>query len=95
MEVKYEIHLSSGRQRELAHTFLHEVSRIEQSWQIMKDVLGFAFRPYAGYRQAGSLGLGAYDGEMLSHQGVEQGGLAHVWGAGEGDMAGSAKHEPR
>ena len=66
-----------------------QVAGIEQAGQIVEDVLGVALGAEAGHRQAGGLGLGAHDGEVLADEGVEERGLADVGGAGEGDVAGA------
>ena len=55
----------------------------------MEDVLGVAFGPEADDREPGGLGPRAHDGEVLADERVEQGGLADVGGAGEGDVAGA------
>ena len=66
-----------------------QVGGVEQTGKVVEDVLGVAFGPEAGDGQAGGLGLGTHDGEVGADQGVEEGGLPHVGGAGEGDVAGA------
>jgi len=48
--------------------------------------------PEASYGKSGSLGFGADNGEVLTHQRIQQGGLADVRRAGEGDVAGLGRH---
>ena len=64
---------------------------LEQARQVVEDVLGVVLGAEAGHGQAGGLGPRAHDGQVLADQGVEEGGLADVGRAGEGDVAG-ARH---
>ncbi len=72
MEVKHQIHAPRCIQGELAHAGLEQVSGIEQAWKVVKDVLGVAFSSDAGYGEAGGLGLGADQGQVLPDQRVEK-----------------------
>src|SRR5262245_43686360 len=56
----------------------------------MKDILHVAVGAEAHDGEPGSLGLPADQGQMLADEGVEQGRLADVGLAGEGDVAGAA-----
>jgi hypothetical protein len=71
-----------------AHPGLHQVAGFEQAGEIVEDKLGIAFGAEADDWEPGGLRLGADDGQVLADEGVEEGGLAHVGDAGEGDMAG-------
>ncbi len=54
------------------HSFLHGIGGIEQAGQIVKDVLDPLLGPETHYRQPGGLRLGAYQGQVLPDQGVQQ-----------------------
>jgi hypothetical protein len=92
MEMEHQVHPAGGFQGDLPHAFLKEVPGIEKPGQIVEDVLGLPLGSETDYGEAGGLRFGTHDREMLTDEGVEQGGLAHVGGAGEGDVAASGGH---
>jgi hypothetical protein len=92
MEIEDQVHLTGSSQSQLSHSLLEEVSGLQQAWQVVKDVLGVTVGSDARNRQAGGLGLRTHNGEVLSYQGVEQGGFAHVGGSGERDVTGLGRH---
>ena len=71
------------------HAGLEGVGRVEQAGQVVEDVLGVAVGAETDDRQAGRLGLGAHDGQVLADEGIQEAGLADVGVAGEGDDAGA------
>jgi hypothetical protein len=95
MQVQDQVHLAGGGQRDFTHSLLHEVSGVEQSGQIVEDVLGIAVGADPGDRQTGGLRLWAYDGEVLTDQSVEQGGFAGIGRAGERNVACPGWHASR
>ena len=58
----------------------------------MEDVLGVALGPDAGDRKPGGLRFRTDDGKVLADERVQEGGLADVGGAGEGDVTSSGGH---
>ena len=74
---------------ELAHALLHEVAGVEESGEIVPDVLDVAVGAKADGGQSRRLGLGAHDGEVDADEAVQERGLADVGCAGEGDVAGA------
>ena len=74
-----------------AHPRLQHVAGLEEPREVVEDELGGGGGAQPDDREPGSLGLGADDGEVLAHEGVEQGGFPGVGDAGERDMA-AARH---
>ena len=89
MEMEDDIHAIELLERELAHAHLHQVRGIQKSRQVVEDVLRVAVGADSGHGESGGLSARADDGEVLADDGVEEGRLADVGGAGEGDVAGS------
>ena len=54
--MEHEIHALERVERELAHAGLHQVGGVEQTGQVVEDVLGVALGPEADYGQPGGLG---------------------------------------
>ncbi len=71
-----------------AHPGLHHVPGLEEPREVVEDELGVAGGAEPDHGEPGGLGLGAHDGQVFPDQGVEEGGLADVGDAGEGDVAG-------
>ena len=61
---------------------------LQEAREVVEDELGVAGGAEPDDGEPGGLGLGAHDGQVFPDQGVEEGGLADVGDAGEGDMAG-------
>jgi len=89
MKMKHKVHFSRGFQGDLAHPGLKQVTRLQEAGQIMKDELGVGLSPNPGDWEPSCLRLGADQGQVLPHEGIQEGGLADIGGAGEGDVAGS------
>ena len=87
--MEHQVDALERLERERAHTGLHEVGGVEQTGQVVEDVLGVALGPEAGDGRRVAWGARAHDGEVLADERVEQRGLADVGGAGEGDVAGA------
>jgi len=68
---------------------VHQIRRVEEAREIVENVLGVIGTVDADDRQAGGLGSGTDQGEVLSDDGVEEGALADVGPAGEGDISAS------
>ena len=86
VEMEHHVHAAERVNGELAHPDLHQVGRVKESGEIVKDVLRVAVRADPDDRQAGGLGARAHDGQVLADEGVEQRRLADVGRAGQGDV---------
>ena len=94
VQMEDDIHARQCGEGELAHALLHEVAGVEETGEVVPDVLDVAVGAEPDGRQARRLGLGAHDGEVNADEAVQEGGLADVGGAGERDVA-AVCHERR
>src|SRR5213082_365427 len=67
-----------GAQGGGAHGDVQLVFGLEQSGRVREDVLGVVAREQADHGEAGGLGLGGDDGEVLANQSVQEGGFPNI-----------------
>ena len=72
MQVEDDIHARQCGEGELPHAFLHQIAGIEQTGQVMPDVLDVALGAQSHDRQTCGLRLGAHDGEVDADETVEE-----------------------
>jgi hypothetical protein len=89
VEMQDQIHLPRRLERDVPHSGLEQVGRIQQAREIVEDVLGVTLSSETGHRKARGLRFRADEGQVLTDERVQEAGLADIGRAGKGDMAGS------
>ena len=81
----HAIHVRHGLAHHLHHVVAQTSAGLVQTGGVHKDELGVTPVEHRTDAVTGGLGLGGDNGDLLPHQGVGQGGLAHVGAAHDGD----------
>ena len=87
-----EIHVGDGVLHHGHHIIAQLGPGLVEARGIHKDELGVAPVQDAADPVPGGLGLVGDDGDLLAHQGIRQGGLAHVGPSANGDHTGFGVH---
>jgi hypothetical protein len=94
VDVQHHVSSSEAFVRRREHAGLQGVGGVEQTREIVKDVLGVGVGAETDDREPGRLRFGAHDGQVLADERVEQARLADVGCAGEGDVAAEGHADP-
>jgi len=92
MQIGDDVRVRDGAHGGVAHRLVQRVLGLEQPGAVGEDELRVIASEETHDGDASGLRLRRYDGQVLSDEGVEQGGLADVGSAGEGDGA-AAGHD--